>query len=178
MAIFYMADPHLGHSNIIRLSHRPFISVNEMNWAIINNWNSRVTNEDTVYLLGDFSFKSVDNPYDFIKRLKGKKILIKGNHDGKALRDPNFRACFEEICDVKTIVDNNRMVVLSHFPMIEWDGFFRGSYHVYGHIHNNTTNFAYKCMSQLDNALNAGVDINQFMPVTLDELIVNNRIFK
>ena len=70
------------------------------------------------------------------------------------------------------------MVVIDHFPLIEWDGFFRGTYLVYGHIHNNTGNFAYKCMKELDNALNAGVDINNFMPVTLDEMITNNKNFK
>ena len=67
---------------------------------------------------------------------------------------------------------------MDNYPLIEWDGFFRGSYLVYGHIHNNITNNAYKAMYPLNNALNAGVDINGFMPVTLDEMISNNQMFK
>ena len=178
MSIFYIADTHFGHANIIRLNNRPFYNVDEMDRTMIENWNSRVQKDDIVYMLGDFAFKSANHPAGILDKLNGHKILIKGNHDGRNLKDPVFRKHFEEICDRKTINDNGRMVVMDHFPLIEWDGFFRGSYLVYGHIHNNTRNFAYKCMRELDNALNAGVDINQFMPVTLDELIVNNKIFK
>ena len=178
MAIYYIADTHFGHGNIIRLSNRPFSNVDEMNEIMIRNWNNCVGKDDTVYIVGDFAFKSAEHPVGILSQLNGHKVLIKGNHGGKNLKDPAFRKQFDEICDRKTIYDNNRMVVIDHFPIIEWDGFFRGSYLVYGHIHNNTSNFAYKCMKELDNALNAGVDINNFMPVTLDELIVNNKIFK
>ena len=51
---FYIGDPHLGHEAIIRLCNRPFADVDEMNEAIVCNWNSAVTNQDTVYVLGDF----------------------------------------------------------------------------------------------------------------------------
>lgn len=179
MGIFYIADPHFGHANIIRLNNRPFYNVDEMDKTMIKNWNSCIlSNNDIVYVVGDFAFKSANHPAGILEQLNGRKVLIKGNHDGKNLKDPAFRRNFEEICDRKIINDNNRMVVIDHFPLIEWDGFFRGSYLVYGHIHNNVTNYAYECMKKLDKALNAGVDINQFMPVTLDELIVNNQIFK
>ena len=178
MKIFYIADTHFGHGNIIRLCNRPFLTVNEMNETLIHNWNSRVGKDDIVYIVGDFAFKSAEHPVGILSQLNGRKVLIKGNHDGRNLKDPVFRRHFEEICERKTINDNNRMVVIDHFPLIEWDGFFRGSYLVYGHIHNNVSNYAYKALYCLDTALNAGVDINQFMPVTLDELIVNNKIFK
>ena len=46
---FYIGDPHLGHEAIIRLCNRPFADVDEMDEAIISNWNSRVTNGDTVF---------------------------------------------------------------------------------------------------------------------------------
>ena len=178
MNIFYIADTHFGHANIIRLNNRPFSNVDEMNRVMIENWNSRAHKDDIVYIDGDFAFKSSNHAVDILDKLNGRKVLIKGNHDGRNLKDPAFRKHFEEICDRKTINDNGRMVVIDHFPLIEWDGFFRGTYLVYGHIHNNTSNFAYKCMKELDNALNAGVDINNFMPVTLDEMITNNKNFK
>ena len=62
---------------------------------------------------------------------------------------------------------------MCHYPIAEWDGFFRGTIHIYGHIHNNK-NDAYHIMSQYDNALNAGCMVNGYMPVTLEELIENN----
>ena len=142
-----------------------------------------------VIILGDYcdSFnltpKDIAYCFDELLILKsndkhGEVHLIIGNHDKHNLKDPNFRKCFVEIKDMLDIMDNGRRVIMCHYPMIEWDGYFRGSYLVYGHIHNNVSNYAYKCMKELDNALNAGIDINQFMPVTLDELIINNKIFK
>ena len=176
--ILYTADLHLGHGNIIRLCNRPFYTVDEMNRTIIENWNSCVKPEDDIYIIGDFSYKSKENGVGLLQKLNGSKHLIIGNHDKHNLKDPNFRKCFVEIKDMLDIMDNGRRVIMCHYPMIEWDGYFRGSYLVYGHIHNNVSNYAYKCMKELDNALNAGIDINQFMPVTLNELIINNKIFK
>ncbi len=54
---YYIADTHFGHNNILRLSNRPFNTIEEMDRTIIVNWNSRVTDRDDVYILGDFSYK-------------------------------------------------------------------------------------------------------------------------
>ena len=59
---FYIGDPHLGHEAIIRLCNRPFADVDEMDDAIISNWNSRVTNGDTVFILGDMMFRNNREP--------------------------------------------------------------------------------------------------------------------
>ena len=50
---FYISDLHLGHNNIIRLDNRPFKNMTEMETTIINNWNSVVSDNDQVYILGD-----------------------------------------------------------------------------------------------------------------------------
>lgn len=181
MKVFYIADTHFGHENILKLCNRPFKDIEEMNRQLILNWNSRVTDNDLVYIVGDFSFRgNEDRTLSILKSLKGKKVLIVGNHDNKNLKSSDFRKYFIEITPMKTIFDNSvgEKVVLCHYPIIEWEGYFRGSYLVYGHIHNNVTNNAYKCMKDIDKALNAGVDINYFMPVTLPELIQNNLEFK
>lgn len=176
--IRYIADLHIGHDNIRRLCNRPFSTVEEMDNALIENWNSVVNEEDIVYILGDFSFKAVNDPVKILKKLKGKKRLIVGNHDKHNLKNPLFRSCFDKILDTDTIFDGDNRVVLSHYPIAEWDGYFRGTYHIYGHIHNNITNRVYKFMAEEERALNAGVDINNFMPVTLSELIKNNQLFR
>ena len=46
--VYYISDLHFGHANIIKLCNRPFSDVNEMNEALIANWNNKVTNGDTV----------------------------------------------------------------------------------------------------------------------------------
>ena len=55
---FYIADMHLGHENVIPYDNRPFRSVNEMNRALIDNWNRKVGKDDDVYIIGDFSYRS------------------------------------------------------------------------------------------------------------------------
>ena len=80
--IYFTADLHLGHTNIIKLSDRSFDSVEQMNETLIDNINSVVNNKDTLYLLGDISHKiPVEEANTLIKRINGRKILIRGNHD-------------------------------------------------------------------------------------------------
>lgn len=175
---FYISDLHLGHSNIMKLSKRPFKTIEEMDETLIKNWNEKVTDNDDVYILGDFSYKSGKNPKEYLDRLNGRKHLIIGNHDGRILKDPSCRKCFVDIKDIDTIQDNGKTVVLFHYPITEWNGFFRGVIHLYGHIHNNVENETYKLISQIKNSYNVGVDILDFCPRTLNEVIEFNNKFK
>lgn len=174
---FYFSDSHLGHENIIRLSKRPFKSVEEMDETIIKNWNSVVTDDDDVYIVGDFSYKSGKNPVEYLKQLKGKKHLVIGNHDSRILKDPAARKMFVDIKDRYDINDNGTRIILDHYPLVEWNGFFRGALHFYGHIHNNVENATYKIISEIPNAYNVGADILDFTPRTAKQVIEFNEKF-
>ena len=50
---YYISDLHIGHTNILKLSHRPFDTMDEMIEKIIKNWNKTVKTKDDVYILGD-----------------------------------------------------------------------------------------------------------------------------
>lgn len=63
-------------------------------------------------------------------------------------------------------------MILCHFPLSDWNGKHRGSYHIYGHIHNNRDE-VFEFMKMQERALNAGCMLNNYEPVTLDELILN-----
>lgn len=165
---YYIADLHLGHANIIKLSKRPFKNVDEMDEAIILNWNKRVTNEDDVYILGDFSYKS-ENPIKYINRLNGRKHLILGNHDGKI--DGNYRRCFASIKQYDEIRDCGHKIVLFHYPIVDWNGRYNGSYHFYGHVHNTFHNEPTEYARKMPNAYNVGVDVIGFEPKTFDEIV-------
>lgn len=169
---YYVADLHLGHENIIKLSKRPFSSVKEMDEFIINSWNQVVTDNDDVYILGDISFKA-QNVDKYLNRLKGKKHLIAGNHDSRILKDRSLRKYFVEITNMKTIIDGNYRIVLCHYPLVEWDGYYRETYHFYGHIHNNFHNATTQYISSIKNAFNVGVDVIGFRPKTAKEIITN-----
>lgn len=168
---YYTADLHLGHENILRLSKRPFASVEEMDEMLIKNWNSTVGADDNVYIVGDLVFKSRYNGADYyLKQLNGHKHLIIGNHDGKMLKQPNINRYFESIQLMADINDNGKRIILCHYPLAEWNGFFRGAYHFFGHIHN-TKNETYEIMKKIPNAFNVGVDVQGFYPRTADEII-------
>lgn len=77
MEIYFTSDLHLGHENIIRLTNRPFVCVEDMNNKLIHNYNSIVHKNDLVYILGDLTYKiSVDESNKLIQQLKGRKVLI------------------------------------------------------------------------------------------------------
>lgn len=167
---YYIADTHFGHNNVIRMSKRPFSTIEEMDRTIIVNWNSRVTDRDDVYILGDFSHKSED-PIQYLRKLKGQKHLIIGNHDARMLKDPACKEYFVETVDMKMVDDNGTQIFCCHYPIVEWNGYYRNVLHFYGHIHNNFDNETNQYMSKVKNAYNVGVDIIGFMPRPLKEIL-------
>jgi calcineurin-like phosphoesterase family protein len=176
--VYFIGDTHFGHSNVLRLCNRPFNNVEEMNQFIIDSWKSRVTNEDDVYILGDVAYKSQTDIVKILKSLPGKKHLVTGNHDRKNLKNQSFASCFVEVKDLQEIVLDNKRIILCHFPLGEWDGYYRGAYHIHGHIHNNTSIKVYQFLKQEERALNAGVDIINYAPATFEELVAYNQVFK
>ncbi len=176
--IFYTSDLHLGNSNIIGYEKRPYKSVEEMNSDLIYKWNAKVGKDDDVYVLGDFSFKGVQATIDFLDLLNGIIHLIHGNHDAfldkRSFQDYLGELWKHSVVDegwYKHIVDNGREVILSHFPILYWDGMDdRGSYHLYGHVHSRPAR-----QHPHKDAFNVGVDVNNYYPVTLDELLNKRR---
>ena len=172
--IYYISDLHFGHENIIRLTNRPFNNIKEMNDTLIKNWNKRVKDEDTVYIIGDLFFKSLENVENILRVLKGKKYLILGNHDKTWIDTIDKDLYFEEVTELLTIDDGERMITLCHYPMVS----FEGRFHIHGHIHGNTNDVFWNTLKSMDKVLNAGVEVNGFRPVTFNELLINNRKFK
>lgn len=170
--IYYIADLHLHHKNILHLCQRPFASIEQMHQTIKLNWNAVVSEQDDVYIIGDVCFKFNEEVAEYLKSLNGRKHLLIGNHDKKFLKYEKFREIFVSIDYYLTIEDENRKVVLFHYPILEWDGYFKGWYHVYGHIHNSD-NFSNQLLNREEfaNAFNAGADLIDFTPQTLNQLI-------
>ena len=198
---FYIADLHIGHDNLLkngRLHERPFETMGEMTDTIRDNWNSVVTNADTVYLLGDVSYRA-DPAFvaEYLSSLKGKRVLIRGNHDNFC--DRCLIRQFAEICDYKEITDNidgkAYSVVLSHYPIFSWKGQFRGAIHLYGHVHDNEDEYLYRDalfhqdehFAVIDGehhkpfrAVNVGcmMDYMDYTPRTLKEILKSREMLK
>lgn len=133
--IFYIADWHYNHPNILSYDNRPFKTVEEMDAALVERWNATVTSADTVYVLGDMFWGGETKAVPVLDSLNGKKILIKGNHD--RCKNTEFRKRFDQISGYLEITDGDRHVVLSHYPMPCFKNHFHGWYHLYGHVHNS-----------------------------------------
>lgn len=165
--IWVTSDTHYGHSNIIRYCNRPYKDVEEMNQALITNYNSVVRPEDTVYHLGDFGFMQVDKLKKILSRLNGNKILLYGNHD-KVIRGAKgaFTESFNFIKDYLEINVDGQKIVMCHYPLLTWNGSGRGSIMLHGHAHGNTN------YGHLKNAkiLDVGVDCHNYFPISLEEI--------
>ena len=86
---FFTGDQHFGHDNIRGFCARPFETVEEMDTALIDAWNSVVGIEDTVYHLGDLTLGS--NVSDYLARLNGQVVILEYpfHHDKRWLRKYN-----------------------------------------------------------------------------------------
>ena len=174
--IYYISDTHFGHKNVIAHDGRPFDDVDEMDRVLIEKWNAVVGDADDVYVVGDFCYRAGRSPVWYLSQLRGRKHLVVGNHDWRTLKDEKAVALFASVDDLLEIEDGGRRIVLCHYPLAEWNQSMRGSWHIYGHIHNRR-NTTYEFMRTLDHALNAGAAVNDYRPVTFDGLVENNRRF-
>ena len=135
---FLISDTHFGHTNTwekFTLTDgsplRPFTSTEEMDETMVDNWNRVVRPQDTVYHLGDVVIAR--RHLETVKRLNGRKILIRGNHD--IFKDKDYyEAGFEQIHGVRVFVDQ---FILSHIPLHPDCVGERFKRNVHGHLHGN-----------------------------------------
>lgn len=162
---YYIADSHFFHEGMNNeMDKRGFSSVEEMNEYMINQWNSRVNKRDDVIILGDFSVGKGEETNEILKRLHGQKYLIEGNHD-KFLNDKKFdRSLLKWIKPYEELKDNKRKVVLSHYPIMCYNGQYRvggegdpRAYMLYGHVHDT-----------MDERL-----INRFQNITRETMVID-----
>ncbi|MDO4304319.1 MAG: metallophosphoesterase family protein [Bacillota bacterium] len=142
---YYISDLHFFHTNMNEhMDKRGFASAEAMNEYMIDKWNSRVRNNDEVVILGDLSLGSVRETNELLTRLKGKLYLIEGNHD-RFLHKSEFDAGrFVWIKPYAELHDNNRKVILSHYPIFCYNGQYQldkkgnpRTYMLYGHVHDS-----------------------------------------
>ncbi len=156
---YYISDLHLFHKNVTRagknFDDRPFDNLEEMHSTVKDKWNAKVTNGDTVYILGDLAMRGTqEDLIAFVSTLKGHKVMVKGNHDD--IKDLRYKQLFDEICDYKEISDTldgkNVKLVLCHYPILMWKNQHRGSILLYGHVHNSIEEYYFKkCLREMDN---------------------------
>lgn len=157
---YYISDLHFFcNSQVdngvgVNYDGRPFKSLSEMHTYMLLRWNEKVTNGDTVYILGDISMRGRNDALiGLMAQLKGKKVLIRGNHDD--LSDYRLKQLFHEILDYKELSDNFQgqayKLVLCHYPILMWNGQHKGTILLYGHTHGSAEDrFFQDCIARMN----------------------------
>ena len=180
--IFYYSDPHFFHRNIMTFCDRPFGSVAEMNRVLLDKYNRKVGEEDTVYFLGDLFYRcgKPNGEAEILSRMKGKKVLILGNHDESWIHKVDLSLYFEQVVeDELEIMDQGTRIALSHYPLFDEAYIRDGGYMVYGHLHNNGPNMPeWPELCRRERMLNCCVEVIGYEPCALAELRDRNAAFR
>ncbi len=183
--VWFTADLHFGHGNIIRYCLRPFLSPEEEELARHNprgRWrvsdetvrrhddgllgaiNAAVAEDDTLWMLGDFCMGRLEAARQYRERIRCRNVhLVWGNHDHRSIR-PLFGEAWEQ----GMILVDGQEIWLNHYPMRSWDKSFHGSWQLYGHVHGRLVAEDAAHPSWLTR--DVGVDACGYRPLSFEEL--------
>lgn len=181
--IYFTSDTHFGHEGIINFCDRPFASIEDMDEALISNWNEKVPEDGIVFHLGDFAWGGAPKYKEYLSRLNGEIILIRGNHDmrncpiSKMQDEGMFKLAVHQLL----IEIEGRKIYLNHLPFLCYGGTYRNFstyvFQLFGHVHSgpNQKGLDIDRLSMLfPTQYDVGVDNNNYTPISWNE--VNNKI--
>ncbi len=158
--MFFTADHHFGHANIIPQCRRPFNDVREMDEAMVERWNAVVKARDDIWHVGDFAYRAFSEATDrTFRRLHGRKRLIIGNHDRQSTRALPWA---EPPAHLAVLKEAGSRIVLCHYGLRVWPSMHHGTISLYGHSHGRLPGHS--------RALDVGVDNWDFFPVSIDQI--------
>jgi calcineurin-like phosphoesterase family protein len=165
MTVFFTSDTHFGDARRIRIDKRPFKTIGEHNSALIARWNAIVGADDDVYHLGDFALtKDAALIEGWLAALNGRKHLIVGNNDSGAVIESKAWASVAHYAEITL---DERLLVLCHYPFRTWHNSTKGALDIHGHSHGR--------LKELPRQYDVGVDVFDFRPVTLAEILASRR---
>ena len=132
------ADLHFGHKNVMKFcpKTRPWDTIEEMEDGLISHWNSTVSPDDVVFVLGDMFFGSKEDISRILHKLNGEIVHLYGNH-AKVLRN-QFKLNAYDYLEVRY---NNVHIVMNHYAQRVWNRAHYGAVHLYGHSHGGLNSY-------------------------------------
>jgi calcineurin-like phosphoesterase family protein len=173
--IYFTADHHFGHTNIIKYVSRPFKSVEIMDSEMISRWNEVVKPDDTVYHLGDFTLGNKCTARNYFKQLNGNIFVVPGGHDKRWID-----AHIENVVVLPKLYMTNigglGLITMCHYPMYSWERSHYGSLHLHGHCHGTIGMIS--CSGDINlpprtrkgSRIDVGVDNHDFYPINIDRI--------
>ena len=177
MKTFLTSDTHFDDEYAIQYFNRPFKNIDEMNCVIVERWNSVVTQEDTVYHLGDFTLDDIGHFTKWVTQLNGNIKILPGSHDDPWLKGfvasekvqvmaPLVSVEFPEIMRG----EHPQLIVLCHYSLQVWDRSSQDSWHLFGHSHGK--------LKGIGLSFDVGVDCTEFRPLSLEEVASKMALLK
>ena len=190
--IWFCSDLHLGHKSVLyfhperreaagitmeELQEDKNAAIKKHDEWLIDKWNKTIAKGDFVYILGDFCLGNKEYTEKILNRLKGRKFLIRGNHDKSC---NGLERYFEWVGDIKEVkfthnqypfIDENETFALEmcHYPMLTWNRKHYGAVHLHGHEHGHIDmhNFV-----NYDLRFDVGLDshLTNFRPLSLEDV--------
>ena len=178
--LWFTADEHFYHNNIISYCNRPFNNIEEMNNTLITNWNELIQPDDDVIIAGDFIHSgNLILIEDILSKLNGTKWLVYGNHcyQNKFEREFVVQNLFKNRCydamdftvEDEELEDGYMKFHVTHYPCLFWT---RGAVHVHGHIHSGPLSTGSEVADFNPLRYDVGVDNNNMKPVSYNDLKV------
>lgn len=185
MRVWFTADTHFGHGNIIRYCNRPFLNIHEAEmaatdprgkWrvsretvqrhdeALLDAINTHVGRQDILWVVGDFCWGKLAEAQKYRNRILCQNVyLIWGNHDHRSVGSV-FTEAFEQVM----VTVEGQDIWLNHYPARSWNGRFHGVWHLYGHVHGRLAAEDDRNPSWLTK--DVGVDACEYRPWSFEEL--------
>ena len=135
---WFTSDNHHRHTNILKYSNRPFTDMDDMERALIENWNRVVKPDDTVFNLGDFAFCKFNKIEEILRQLNGEHHFILGNHDQEIFKNKQYlldEGLVKSISSYREIYVGNQFINLFHYGCRVWNKSHHGAWLLYGHSH-------------------------------------------
>ena len=185
MQVWFTADTHFGHGNIIKYCNRPFLSreerealrgdsrsrlrlsaetVKRHDDALLKAINERVQAEDHLWIVGDFCWGGFNEAREYRDRIRCENVfLVWGNHDRGEIAP-----VFSDTMEQGMVRAEGQEIWLNHYPMRSWNKAFHGSWHLYGHVHGRLRREDERNLAALTR--DVGVDACDYRAVSLAEL--------
>lgn len=183
--LWFTADLHLGHGNIIKYCRRPFLdpvgaerarhdprggwkvpaeTVRRHDEALIEAINERVDDDDVLWIVGDFSLAPHEVARGYRERIRCREVnLVRGNHD-----PASYDTLFSRVIDQGMVKHLGKKIWLNHYPMRTWDKAYHGAWHLFGHVHGRLRDEDAANPRLL--AMDVGVDACGYRPVSFEEV--------